>query len=459
MESHDQGNSFVDGALPTVFFKTALPIVIMMLVNGSFTLVDAYFLGEYVGAEALTAVTSVFPVFMLLVALSTLVSNGFASVMARLLGANEYEKGVEAYAQAITLSLIVCAILIVLFSLGGDALVMFVNNGSESLSQMSYIYIGLLIFFSPLNFILAINGDSLRSEGHVSFIALVSLCSVLFNGLFNYYLIVELQLGVAGSACGTVLAQAVSVLVIALFRRKQAGKLKVSVFMLSKERTHWSEFLALGAPSSLSYLGIALSSAAILFNLQIWSVSSYETTVGAYGIITRLMTFIFLPMLGISLAFQTIVGNNVGAKKLARANSSIKIALCFSLFYCVLLQSLMYVFKDSIGAVFVGDIGIQSEVARILPWTTLGLFLFGPMMILTMFFQAIGDAKRAGILGLAKIYLFALPLTFVLPYVFKEPGIWYSGPLAEFLALGLALLILYRRSTLEQHRFGLFFNT
>ena len=62
-------NVYLTGSLGAVFIKTATPIIFMMLVNGSFNLVDAYFLGAFVGAEALTAVTSMFPAFMLLVAL------------------------------------------------------------------------------------------------------------------------------------------------------------------------------------------------------------------------------------------------------------------------------------------------------------------------------------------------------------------------------------------------------
>jgi len=80
-------NMFLSGSLPILFIKTAAPIILIMMVNGIHTLIDAYFLGEYVGADALTAVTLMFPAFMLMVALSTLVSNGYSSVLARLLGA------------------------------------------------------------------------------------------------------------------------------------------------------------------------------------------------------------------------------------------------------------------------------------------------------------------------------------------------------------------------------------
>ncbi len=327
MTHSTQDNKFLTGSLASVFVKTAAPIILIMLVNGSFSLVDAYFLGIFVGADALTAVTSMFPAFMLIVALSTLVSNGFSSVMARLLGAGKQEEASEVFSQAITLSLVMCGILISLFLLGGDLLTTSVSNGSETLSKMSYTYISILVLFSPLSFILAINGDSLRCEGQIPLMALVSLLSVLLNGLFNYILIVKLHWGVSGSAYGTILAQAVSISAIFIFRQKSKNALKIQVIKLSLVRENWTKFLVLGAPSSLTYIGLALSSAAILINLQVWNQANYATTVGAYGIITRLMTFIFLPLLGLSMAFQTIIGNNVGAEKWQRANNRVS---CFT---------------------------------------------------------------------------------------------------------------------------------
>jgi len=450
-------NTFLVGSLPTVFLKTAAPIILIMMVNGSFSLVDAYFLGIFVGPQALTAVTSMFPAFMLIVALSTLVSNGFASIMARLLGAGDYHQANQAFAQAITLSLVMCMLLVAIFLLGGHALTSSVSNGSVELATMSYDYIAILVFFSPLAFILAINGDSLRCEGKIPVMALVSILSVVLNGLFNYLFIVELNWGVVGSAYGTVLAQAVSIAIIFVVHRYSSSVLNVQILSLSFSRAYWRKFLALGAPSSLTYLGLALSSGAILYNIQIWQHSNYATTVAAYGIITRLMTFIFLPLLGLSMAFQTIVGNNVGAKQWQRANSGIKIALTVSLLYCVTLQLIVLSFNDSLGKLFSNDLTTINEVSRILPFSTMALFLLGPLMMVTMLFQAIGDAKHASILGLAKTYCFSLPLIFILPFIFAEWGIWYAAPGAEFLALMLTLTILYKRKKTEGKAFGLFF--
>ncbi|TLM75732.1 MATE family efflux transporter [Microbulbifer harenosus] len=457
MTERREDNKFLSGSLGSVFAKTAAPIILIMLVNGSFNLVDAYFLGIFVGADALTAVTSMFPAVMLVVALSTLVSNGFASVMARILGAGDKPAAREAFAQAISLSLLVCLILIALFLMFGKEAALLANGGSAELAHMSYTYISILVLCSPLMFILNINGDSLRCEGQVGFMALISLASVLFNGVLNYIFIAQLNMGVAGSAYGTVVAQLLSLLVVFNFRRKKKSPVNIQVVQFSLARSRWKEFLALGAPSSLTYVGLALSSAAILYNLQIWNQGDYATTVGAYGIITRLMTFVFLPLLGLSMAFQSITGNNVGAKKFQRTNSGIKIAILSALIYCLLIEALIWLIKDRFGYWFVDDVDIAKEVARILPISTLALFLLGPLMMINMFFQSIGDAARASFLSLSKTYLFALPLVFLLPMKFGETGIWLAGPVAEGLALLLTLGVLFHRAQRHQYRLGLFY--
>jgi len=457
MSTENNTNKFVHDNLASVFAKTAIPIIFVMLVNGSFSLLDAYFLGVFVGAEALTAVTSMFPFFMFIIALSTLVSTGFASVMARALGANEQEKALESFSQAVTLALFVCGVLIGLFFILGSSIIALVSNGSSALYEQSYTYMSIIIICSPLMFVLAINGDSLRSEGKISFMTIVSLLSVLLNGIFNYLLIVKFDYGVAGSAYGTVLAQAFSIVAVAIYRLFDTKGLKSQVLRLSLKTNYWKEFLALGAPSSLTYVGLALSSGAILYNLQVWGGGSFETTVGAYGIITRLMTFVFLPMLGLGLAFQTLMGNNVGAKQWGRANQIIKIALCTSLIYSLSLQIIIVSMRHELGALFVEDMRVIDEVVRIIPMSTLALFLFGPLMIISMFFQSIGDAKRAGVLGLTKTYCFSLPLIFILPFALLEPGIWYAGPTSELLALLLTSIVLYRRSREDDNYYGLFF--
>ena len=405
-------NVFLKGSLAAVFAKTAAPIILVMLVNGLFNLVDAWFLGVYVGAEALTAVTLMFPLFMMLIATATVVGNGFSSVMARLLGANRPMRVLgNAFAGAVLLSFVFSSILIVSFVTIGDDLIALVSNGSQTLASMGYVYIAILVFLSPLTFTEMLMFDLLRCEGRVAFMTGVSLSTILLNVVFNYVFIVNLDMGVAGSALGTISAQTMALMTILIYRFFAPSKLVFDALSLQRMVFHWREYLALGIPPSLGYLGVSLSSAAVIYCLQLWSQSDYEATVGAYGITTRLMTFFYLPLLGLAMAFQTVVGNNFGAKHWHRTDSSIRLAVLFSFIYCVIAQIGFLSFADVIGYGFVEDSAIARETGRILPYLVVLFFLFGPSMMLASYFQATGDAARSAWMNLSRTYMFALPLT------------------------------------------------
>ncbi|NVK54345.1 MAG: MATE family efflux transporter [Alteromonadaceae bacterium] len=429
----------------------------MMLVSGSLNLVDAYFIGVFVGADALAAVTAMFPLFMLLIALSTWIASGFASVMARLSGAGDFDAARNAYAQAVSLTLLVSFTLMALFMVTGQSLALMSNNGNEALAAMSFAYMSVIMLGSPFFLWLGVGGDSLRSEGHVGFMASVSLITTVTNGIMNYIFIAMLQLGVAGSAYGTVAAQLFALFAIWLFRRSQRNKMAIPFFALSTNRSRWRSFLKLGAPASLTYIGVALTATAILYSLQQWLPDRYEVTVSAYGVITRIMTFAFLPLLGLGLAMQSIIGNNVGAGEFSRSNRCICIALRVALTYGVVTEAVLWWLRAGIGSMFVNDQRVVDEVAQLLPIVSLTLFLLGPLMMVSFYFQSIGDAKRAGILSIAKTYLFGLPLIFLLPLGWGEWGIWYAGPVAEFMALLLTCAVLYQRAIGGKYHFGLLY--
>lgn len=435
-------NSFTDGPLGVIYLKTALPIIFVMGMNGLLTVADALFLGLYVGPEALAAVTLIFPIYMLIVSLSTLVSNGMSSLLARHLGGNRLDDARAVFAGAHGLALVLGAALIVLFLALGRPMSLLVAGGSEEVAQMGLVYLRITVLFSPLLFVLSVNSDALRNEGRIGFMAAMSLLVSLANIVFNYVLIAVLDMGVAGSAYGTAAAQALAFGIILSFRLFGTTSLRPSALVQCSLFQSWKGILALGAPQSLNFIGIALGSAAIITALQWVGSAHYQNTVSAYGIITRVITFAFLPLLGLSFAMQTITGNNHGASLWQRSNASLRIALWVAFIYCAAVQLAVTSLPGQIAEAFVDDTAVISEVVRILPIMTSVFFLMGPLMMIATHFQAIGSAGRAAILGLSKIYAFAIPLTFILPVWFGEIGIWYAGPIAEVMLLALTLLVL-----------------
>ncbi|MEM8732160.1 MAG: MATE family efflux transporter [Pseudomonadota bacterium] len=452
-------NTFTDGPLGAIYLKTALPIILVMGMNGLLTVVDALFLGIFVGPAALAAVTLMFPIYMLIVALSTLVSNGMSSELARALGAKDIARARSVFAGAHGLAFALGAALIGLFAWLGADMALLAAGGSQDLARLGAIYLQITVFFSPLLFVLSVNSDALRNEGRVGFMAAMSLLVSIANMAFNYVFIAQLDMGVAGSAYGTAAAQAVSFAIILGFRLFGNTTLRPKILFTHAPWRCWGRILALGAPQSLNFIGIALGSAAIITALQWVGQPGYADTMSAYGIITRVITFAILPVLGLSFAMQTITGNNYGASLWHRSDQSLRIALWAASVYCVLVQCGVMMFPGQIASLFVDDPQVIAEVRRILPIMSSVFLLVGPLMMIASYFQAIGSAAMAALLGLTKPFAFAIPLTFLLPVWFGEIGIWFAGPVAELMLLTLTVLVLRRAAQDRQLAYGIFHTT
>ncbi|MET1414054.1 MATE family efflux transporter [Roseibium sp. HPY-6] len=449
-------NVFTHGALVPTLLKTALPIILVMSMNGLLTVADAAFLGHYVGPDALSAVTLIFPAYMLLVAGATLVSSGMSSILARHLGAKSFDAARSVFAGAHGLSLLAGALVIFLFWAIGYRAILVAADGSKPVAQMAFTYLAITAFTSPLLFVLSVQTDALRSEGYVVQMAGMSLLVSVANILFNFVMVGILNWGVAGSAFGTALAQLVTFTAVLIFRLRVATILKPTVLFTYPLHGYWRSIIALGAPQSLNFAGIGLASAATIAALQYVESDSYEATIAAFGIITRIMTFVFLPLLGLTQALQAMIGNNYGAKEWRRSDDTLRLGLLTAFIYCVSAQAVLSLFPGPIGLLFVEDERVVGEIVRIMPINIALMCAAGPLFVIAAYFQACGDAKKAAVISLVKPYVFFLPLLFVLPHFFGETGIWLTGPAAEFLLLVLTALLLFRASKRHSARWGLF---
>ena len=449
-------NAFTRGPLGVIFARTALPIILVMSMHGLLTVVDAIFLGVFVGPDALGAVTLMFPIYMLMVALTSLVTSGMSSLIARHLGGNRFAEARAVFAGAHGLALTISSGLIFLFLAFGRQVTLLAASGSEPLAEMGHTYLTIIILFAPLTFLLSVNLDALKSEGRVGFMAAMSLLASLANIGFNYVLIVLAGLGVAGSAFGTVLANALASSIILAFRLRGRTQLGLSAVLRYSPTTGWRQILALGAPQSLNFIGIALISAAIITALQIEASDSYGATVSAYGIITRIMIFALLPLLGFAHALQAIAGNNYGAALWRRSDESLRLAVSIAFIYCLAVEIFLISFAHPVALLFVNDGEVAGEVARIMPIIVAMFFAAGPLAMIATYFQAIGDSGRAALLGLAKPYGFAIPLIFLLPFAYGEPGIWLAGPVSEILLVCLTAIVLIDTARDQKLKWGLF---
>jgi putative MATE family efflux protein len=457
MSERDQAfNPYLHGSLGRVFARTAAPIVLFMTVSGLYTVVDALLLGRLAGPKALTAVTLMFPVMMLIVALQSMVSSGMASIVAREIGAGDIRAAEGTVNAANLLAAVVCGLLIVALIFVGGPLTRALSEGDPEIARMGFLFTAIMVVFSPMSFFLSIQGDALRSEGKVGTMALIAISVTLLNIVFNYILIGPFGLGVAGSAAGTVLAQTVAITAVVWLRLSGRTRLPLYARGTGSLLANGRQILALGAPPSLGLLGISLSSGLIIADIQIWSTADPAATVAAYGVVTRIMTFAFLPLLGVSMACQSITGNNFGAGRGDRVKATLKIAFGVAVVYAAAFEMVFVLLARPVGGWFVDDIRVIDEVARVMPITTVTYVLSAPLMILGAYYQALGMAGSAAILNLVRTYVIGLPLLALLPFAAGEFGIWIAYPVGDLVMLAVVAALLVWNARRHRLAWGIF---
>ncbi|KQV11855.1 MATE family efflux transporter [Rhizobium sp. Root1203] len=435
-------NRFLTASPGRIFAATAFPMIVIMVMNGMLGIIDAAFLGHFVGPQAMAAVGMAFPVLMLTIALSTLVSGGMSSLLARQLGADDRDAANATFAGAHGIALTIASLLIVIFCACGWGFALRIAGSDGPVAEMVWVFLAITVFGTPIQFLLGVHADAWRNEGGAGLMALISLGVTLINILLNYILVAVLELGVAGSATGTVLAQALGLVLLAGLRPLLGGMMPLNSLWRNRWTGSWRRIVALGAPVSLGFIGMALSAASVVLALRLTGGTDYERTIAAYGIVTRIFGFAFLPIMAIAMAMQSIVGNNVGARLFTRSDAVLRIAAATALLYCLAVEVLLLSRGTVAGAAFVADPDVIGKVGRILSPMASVYFFSGPILVLGLYFQAIGQSARAALLTMIKPFILLPVLVTVTATMLGADAIWFAYPLADGVAAIIATLVL-----------------
>ncbi|WP_417263934.1 MATE family efflux transporter [Celeribacter sp.] len=419
-----------------------------MSTSGLLNVVDGIFVGRFIGAQALSAVSLVFPVVMLLTALTALTGGGMSSLLARHLGlgarreAGAVFAGAHGFALALSAGLMLGALIL------GPGIVSFLAAGNEPVASLAKAYLLVLILGAPVQFCLGLHADALRNEGRSGHIAVLSVIMNLLNIAANYIAIVLLNLGVAGSAIGTVAAQAVGLMLLLLMRQRDPALLPLGAIRQASWLTGWRQILSLGLPLSLSFIGMALVASTVIVAIGN-TAEGHGAYVAAYGIVTRLLGLAFLPQMAIDLTTQSITGNNVGAGRMDRAGAALKLAIGCALLWCLGVTLAGMLAGETLGAVFSEDQAVITAVGLIMRPMTALYGVTGPILVLAMHFQAMGYPLRTAVLTLIKPWILTPTLIVILNTFYSVHGIWIAFPVADAALLLVALTIVFRHRAFD----------
>jgi len=432
-ESNLQSHEMLTAPVFGLFLRMAAPIIIGLLVNGLYNFVDAVFIARAVGTNAIGGVTAVFPLHMILISISAMMAGGMASILSRKLGAGDSELANTIFSSAIFLASVVggvCAALVLTFKIAIFNLLAM----PLVLQPFANQYITPIALFVVVSFVSGVVSDAFRAEGKsmqmMKMLAIASLLNIFLDWLFLFVF----NWGVPGAAWATVISMMVSL-------GYGAYVLKVSDHLIKFEwskchfqpKLHW-QAVSLGVPIFLSYTGYAVMLSAV--NLAIVSVATTdaELLISGNGIFNRTFMLIFLPVLGMMIAFQTFAGFNYGAKKYHRVAEVLKVSILTSGGYAIVCSVLMILKPQWLFMLFTRDqqlISIASEISSI---TFIGFFTVGIGMMCPALFQALGFAKPAAFLNAFRTYILLLPMLWLLSNEYGVLGIWWTFPIIDLLA-------------------------
>ena len=413
-----------------------LPMMVGMMINALYNLVDAYFIGG-LGTSQMGAISVAFPIGQVIVGLGLLFGNGAASYISRLLGNEEREKADKVASTAPYSSIGVGAVIIIFTMIFLNPILKLLG-ATESILPYALTYSGIYVISSIFNVFNVTMNNIVTSEGA----AKTTMCALLTGAVLNIILdpvfIYVLHLGVAGAALATAISQMISSFVYLWYvvRKKSVFSFHIKQCCFSREIL--TEIMKIGVPTLVFQLLTSLS--IMLINMQAKSYG--DSVIAGMGAVTRIISMGSLMVFGFLKGFHPIAGYNYGAKKYERLRKAIKTAILWSTIFCVLFGIVMAVFPAKIISGFTtGDMELINVGERALRANGLSFSVFGFCTVYSSLFLALGKAKEGFILGACRQGICFIPVILLLPMIWGKDGILYAQPVSDIISAIVTLFI------------------
>jgi putative MATE family efflux protein len=427
-----------------LLIKLSIPAIAGMAINALYNFVDTLFVSLAEGELAIGGLAFAFPIQMIVFAIGLMIGIGAASIFSRAFGRRDYKKMEDAVNTALRIDIVLAAIFTVLAFIFIDDLLVFFGATSENIG-FAYDYLSIILLgLVPQSLNMVLNNLT-RAEGR-SKVAMFSLIIAAgANIILDPIFIFGFGLGVKGAAIATVIAQFIGLGFIVYKSLGKDSNLKIKLDKwLHVDLQTIKEIVVVGFPTFLrNSLGAFL--AIVIYKLiNKYGGDEPGIYISIYGLISRIINFVFLPSFGIVQGMVPIVGFNFGARNIKRMKDTIiyatKIIIIYFIFGFIFIQTLapflFRLFSENNNPEF---IEYGAYAFRIISF---GFLLVGFQIIVSAVFQALGYPIRAMIITLSRQIIFFVPLAYLLTYQLGDmKGIWYAFAAADLLS-GLVSIIL-----------------
>jgi putative MATE family efflux protein len=435
---------FTEGSLRRAIILLAIPMVLEMVMESLFAIVDVFWVA-HLGANAIATVGLSESILMLVYCGAMGLSMAATAMVARRIGEKDLDGAGGAAVQALIIS-VAGAILTALAGIALAPKLLAIMGATPEVIATGHLYAAIMLGSSLCIILLFVNNGVFRGAGDAAIAMRVLWLSNIINLILDPCFIFGLgpfpKLGVTGAAVSTTIGRSVGVLfqLWVLF----GGNSRVKI-VASRFRIHWDVMKRLlrVAINGMFQYGIGQTSWMVLVRI----VSTFgSAAVAGYTIAVRIIIFAILPSWGLSGAAATLVGQNLGAGKADRAEQSVWRTGLYNMTFLGAVAVVFIVFPEQIIRLFTNDPAVIPFGVNCLRIFSYGNLAYAYGMVMVQSFNGAGDTFTPTSVNFFGYWLFQIPVAYLLSFhtSLGPKGVFAAVPIAET-AIAIVGVTLFRR--------------
>lgn len=420
-----------------LMFQLGIPGIVGMVVIGLYPFMDGVFAGNIIGQSAMAACSVAMPLTFVNNGISTLLGVGSASILSRALGKGDKKTVDQIMGNLIFWVLVLSTTVMILGILFAPQFLDLVGATGE-IKELGVRYLRVLFLGSIfVNFAQSSN-MVIRGEGHLKIAMGImgagAVLNIILDPIFMYAMGSR---GIEGAAIATVLSQLITAVVSVYYFKKKSKVVKINHIAMKKDI--FGEMFAVGFSAMMMQV-MTLIQQSLMYKMSFKYGGTDNGILMAAAL--RIFAFSFIPLWGLSQGMQPVIGTNYGAKIYSRVKAGLKVFNWGALVLAGLFYLPIMLFPRQILHMF----GVENDIltAGIPHFRMLySIFIvYGFMIISVVFFQSIGDAKKAGILVIFRQLVVFVPSIIILPRAFGIDAVWYTQPLVDFIMTAISAVLI-----------------
>lgn len=419
--------------------RYALPAIIAMSSSSLYNIIDSIFIGHGVGPMAMSGLAIAMPLMNLLTAFGALIGVGASSLTSIRLGQGNKQRAFLILSNAVMLNVVIGLTLTIIGLVFLDP-ILYSFGASDATIPYARDFMRIILAGNVVTHVFLGLNEILRASGYPKKAMTFMLITVLIVICLNPLFIFGFRWGVKGSAFATLIGQCVALgLELTHFlNKKHFLYLKRGTFRFMS--TIVRKVISIGLAPFL--LNICASIVVIFINNALKRTGG-DISIGAYGIVNRVLMLFVMIVNGFNQGMQPIVGFNFGARQFGRVTAVYRLTVFCAVCVTTFGFLLGHFFPHWIAGIFTTDETLLNVAELGLKTALLAFPIVGFQIISSGFFQYIGKPQKAILLSLTRQLLFLLPLLAILPGIYGAKGVWISLPIADVLSAILAAVLIF----------------